>query len=340
MKNREGRDKHRNAELRWIAYIGGPRESRRLLGDVILNKQDIVTKRAFPDGCVPSTWSIDLHYPKKQFAKRYPQNPFISYAKFDARVDRLYGYPIPYRCFYSRNIENLFMAGRCISVTHEALGTVRVMKTCGMMGEVVGKAASICASKNCSPRDVYASHWKELAELLQLPGKSRRKSLQAPLVIPKDAPVARAMGPVIGIDPEKLSGIVVDDQDAVKKGQWTYGRGVKGFVAYGYAYASPDSGAQASFEKELESGRYEIRVAYGSHPNRGTSVPIDIETPGSHRTASINMRTTPPINGTFISIGTIDLPERGLCRVTIGTKKAGGIVHADAVQFVRVTRKP
>ena len=47
-------------------------------------------------------------------------------------------YPIPYRCFYSRNIDNLFMAGRNISVTHVALGTIRVMRTTGMMGEVVG----------------------------------------------------------------------------------------------------------------------------------------------------------------------------------------------------------
>ena len=62
-------------------------------------------------------------------------NPFIAYAVHGKGVDRSYGYPIPYRCFYSRNIGNLFMAGRCISVTHEALGTVRVMKTCGMMGK-------------------------------------------------------------------------------------------------------------------------------------------------------------------------------------------------------------
>ena len=58
------------------------------------------------------------------------------------RVDREYGYPVPYRCFYSRNVPNLFMAGRCISVTHDALGTVRVMRTCGMMGEVIGRASA------------------------------------------------------------------------------------------------------------------------------------------------------------------------------------------------------
>ena len=144
MKNRDGAADHKTAYLTWVAYIGGPRESRRLMGDVVLTQEDVVSKRDFPDGCVPSTWSIDLHYPKEQYAKKFPDNPFISIAKHDRRIDRSYGYPVPYRCFYSRNIDNLFMAGRCISVTHEALGTTRVMKTCGMMGEVVGKAASIC----------------------------------------------------------------------------------------------------------------------------------------------------------------------------------------------------
>ena len=98
---------------------------------VVLTEADIVGKRDFPDGVVPSTWSIDLHYPKEQYAKKYPDNPFISKAVHGKGVDRSYGYPVPYRCFYSANNDNLFKAGRCISVTHEALGTVRVIKTCG-----------------------------------------------------------------------------------------------------------------------------------------------------------------------------------------------------------------
>ena len=110
MKNRDGAKDHKNAKLTWVAYVGGPRESRRLLGDVILTEKDIVSKRDFTDGCVPSTWSIDLHYPKKQYAQKFPDNPFIAYAVHGKGVDRSYGYPVPYRCFYSRNIENLFMA--------------------------------------------------------------------------------------------------------------------------------------------------------------------------------------------------------------------------------------
>ena len=58
------------------------------------------------------------------------------------------------------------MAGRCISVTHVALGTTRLMRTIGMMGEVVGMAASICKAHGCDPRDIYAKHFGELKALM------------------------------------------------------------------------------------------------------------------------------------------------------------------------------
>lgn len=192
MKNGDGAAKHPNAVLTWVAYVGGPRESRRILGDVVLTQDDIVSKKEFPDGCVPSTWSIDLHYPKQEYAKKVPDNPFISIAVHDRRIDRNYGYPVPYRCFYSKDVENLFMAGRCVSVTHEALGTVRVMKTCGMMGEVVGKAASVAIKHGTTPRGVYEKHWGEMDELLKLPGKARRKTLDALIEVPSAAPQAPA----------------------------------------------------------------------------------------------------------------------------------------------------
>ena len=131
---------------------------------------------------MPTTWDIDLHYPKEQYAKKFPDNPFISRAEFGAGVDRKNGYPIPYRCFYSKNVPNLFMAGRCISVNHEALGTVRVMRTCGMMGEVVGKAAYLCTLHETSPRNVYDSYLPDLIDLAQAargdaPGFAQRRSV-------------------------------------------------------------------------------------------------------------------------------------------------------------------
>ena len=102
MKNGDGKDKHANAKLEWVAYVGGNRESRLLTGDVVLTREDIISKKDFPDGCVPTTWSIDLHVPKEQYAKKFPEDPFISKAIFDSRVDKKNGYPVPYRCFYSR----------------------------------------------------------------------------------------------------------------------------------------------------------------------------------------------------------------------------------------------
>ncbi|MGD8499185.1 MAG: FAD-dependent oxidoreductase, partial [Phycisphaerales bacterium] len=159
LKNQSrGRAKYANHKLEWVAYIAGKRESRRLLGDVILQQQDIQRRKRFPDAFVTTTWSIDLHYPDPKNSKHFPGAEFRSIAKYaDIKP-----YPIPYRCLYSRNIGNLMMAGRCISVTHVALGTVRVMRTCGMMGELIGIAASLCKKHDTDPRGVYQDHLAKL----------------------------------------------------------------------------------------------------------------------------------------------------------------------------------
>ncbi len=338
MKNGDGAEQHRGAYLTWLAYIGGPRESRRLMGDIVLTQDDIVEKVDYPDGCVPSTWSIDLHYPKKQYAEKYPDNPFISVAVHDRRIDRSFGYPVPYRCFYSRNVNNLFMAGRCISVTHEALGTTRVMKTCGMMGEVVGRAASICAAKNCSPRDVYAQYWSDMDELLQLPGKARREHVHAEIVIPDDAlSLAGPNGPPSGVDPSELPGQVVDDRQAKKTGKWTEGTGLKGYVGWGYVYAS-DSDASIRFKlKAPEAGRYEVRFAHQPHRNRSAHAPIDIETSDRSERVELNMQE-PPVRQGFSPIGQFELRQGETVTVVLAAKGADGLVHADAVQLTKIEK--
>lgn len=154
-------------QLNWVAYIAGKRESRRLLGDVILTAEDLRDNRSFPDGCFPCTWGIDTHFPNPAYSKGHEGDEFI--ADFTHGEGYIYKGPywVPYRCLYSRNISNLFMAGRDISVTHEALGAVRVMKTTGAMGEIVGMAASLCKRYDCTPREIYAEHLNELRILMQ-----------------------------------------------------------------------------------------------------------------------------------------------------------------------------
>jgi hypothetical protein len=338
MKHGHRAEEHDTAYLTWMAYIGGTRESRRLLGDVILTEEDIVSKRQFPDGTVPSTWSIDLHYPKKQYARKFPDNPFIAIAEQVELLDRDYGYPIPYRSFYSRNIENLFMAGRDISVTHEALGTTRVMKTCGMMGEVVGRAASICILEQCTPREVYEKHWLKLDELMQLPGKARRATLDDQIIIPEDAlPLASPYGALTGLDPDTLNGLVIDDATAVKTGNWTSGTGLKGYIGRGYLYAAPNSNSTIRFNFTTpESGKYDVRIAYLPHENRGSAVPVSINIGSTSDTFKINMRTAAPLTNDFYSLTKITLQKGQTGFVQLNTSDAGGYVHADAIALIRM----
>jgi hypothetical protein len=163
-----------NRRLAWVAHIGGKRESRRLLGDVILREQDVLQQHPYPDACVTTTWPIDLHYPRPENTKHFPGQEFRSIA----RTTRVKPYPIPFRCLYSRNVPNLMMAGRNISVTHVALGTVRVQRTTGMMGEVVGMAASLCKRHDTDPRGVYQLHLDELKQLMRR-GVGKRAALEA-----------------------------------------------------------------------------------------------------------------------------------------------------------------
>jgi hypothetical protein len=163
---KNARKLYSNHKLEWAAYIAGKRESRRLLGDLILSREDLIRTAPYPDGCVPTSWSIDLHLADKRYLKGFEDDPFVSYvaSRFE-KYQRPYW--IPFRCFYSRNVANLFMAGRNVSATHEALGTTRVMRTTGMMGEIVGMAASICKQHETDPRRVYEDYLDSLKRLMQ-----------------------------------------------------------------------------------------------------------------------------------------------------------------------------
>ena len=156
------KDAFANKELKWVAYNAGRRESRRLMGDFILDQNHLRNRDIQPDGTCVTTWTIDLHLPKTARESKFEGEPYQA----NSLNEKIWPYPIPYRCLYSRNVPNLFMAGRDISVTHIALGTTRLMRTHGMMGEVVGMAASVCKKHGCNPRDVYTTHLDELKELM------------------------------------------------------------------------------------------------------------------------------------------------------------------------------
>lgn len=176
VKNRSAARKDFDTKkLQWVAYVAGKRESRRLVGDLVLSSEDVLKSNVYPDGTCLSSWSIDLHYPKTEEKTGFKGESFRS----ECKQDMIVMYPVPFRCLYSRNVPNLLMAGRNISVTHAALGTVRVMRTTGMMGEVVGMAAAICKRHGCGPRDVYKRYFRELEEMMTVgAGKGLPQSRQ------------------------------------------------------------------------------------------------------------------------------------------------------------------
>ena len=156
-------EKFQNKDLEWVGYISGKRESRRLLGDYILKQDDIDKNVHHEDASFTASWSLDLHFPDPKNSEKFKDN------EFKAATNHIFIYPyaVPYRCLYSRNVDNLFMAGRNISVSHVALGTVRVMRTTGMMGEVVGMAASLCHKNSESPRGVYQNYLADLKVMMK-----------------------------------------------------------------------------------------------------------------------------------------------------------------------------
>lgn len=145
-----------NYDLNWVGFIPGYRESRRLEGDYILNERDVRENRIFEDAVAYGGWPMDEHV----------RCGIMDFDKLPSRIFNFDGcYTIPYRCFYSRDVKNLMMAGRDISTSKMAFGSTRVMGTCAVGGQAVGTAAAMAIKYGVLPREV-ARHMDELQQTL------------------------------------------------------------------------------------------------------------------------------------------------------------------------------
>lgn len=321
-----------NYRLKWAAYIMGKRESRRLLGDVVLTADHFRQRIEWPDPAFPCTWHIDLHFPDPEYDDPRLDEPFIARATNSPEYHYEGPYWAPYRCLYSRNIENLFMAGRDISVSHDGLGAVRVMRTCGMMGETVGKAAWIAVRHDTTPRGVYQSHLDQLQELMREPGIKRRASLDGPLELPPGVVMSNGR---VAMDISSLEGAVIDDTQAMFEGAWQSNGSLAGFVGAGYKYSS-DANARAIFPVEVaDDGTYEVLITWQPHNNRASKATVEVLSADGSESIVIDQRR--PASGTksFQSLGQFEFKASESGAVTFRTKDAGGIVHVDAVQLIK-----
>lgn len=157
--------------LEWVGQIPGKRESRRFEGDYMLRQQDIIEQRTHHDAVAYGGWSIDLHPADGVFSEKPSCNQWHSKGI----------YQIPYRCFYSHNISNLFLAGRIISASHVAFGSSRVMGTGACGAQAVGMAAVLCRQYDVHPRQLLKEEW-----LHELQSKLIRTGQHIPLFAPVD----------------------------------------------------------------------------------------------------------------------------------------------------------
>ena len=145
-----------NFALVWVGALPGMRESRRLMGDYMLSECDVLEHRIFDDAVCYGGWCVDLHAP----------HGLLDFDRLPSDCNFYRGvYTIPYRSYYSRNIKNLFMAGRDISTTKLGLASTRIIGCCAIGGEAVGIAAALCKKYGCNPRELMP-HIRELQQLI------------------------------------------------------------------------------------------------------------------------------------------------------------------------------
>lgn len=291
--------------LDFVPFNLGKRESRRLLGDVILTENDVRNRTLFEDAVATGSWSIDLH-------DHAEEADFLTVCH-----QPLFGrYWIPLRALYSRNIENLFMVGRCFSATHVGLGSPRVMNTTGQMGVAVGCAAALCRRYSVEPR-MLAANPAHVAELQT--------------VIGGDFPSHK----------DAANWIIIDDDDAQWvefHGDWQMGLHENGdHFGSGFRFVERGNAeTRASFTLPVtQAGRYRIRMMWNYYWNgRAAAVPITIRHADGTLNLEVDMRHG---SGLWHELATVKLVPNKMAEVCIETVGTDGVVVADAVAMDRVT---
>ena len=160
-----------NWDLSFLGFQPGKRESRRMMGEYLITQCDISDGKVYEDEVAFGGWPLDDHFPDGFYHRGHPNTNYSTPAP----------YSIPYRALYSKNVDNLFFAGRNISVTHMAMSSTRVMGTCALLGQAVGSAAAVAVKNGCTPHDVYCNNMDQLQQILLnadafLPSKVRKVS--------------------------------------------------------------------------------------------------------------------------------------------------------------------
>ena len=293
------------------------REARRMIGTYVMTENELRKKRPTPDSVGMGSYTIDSHNVQRYITPEGSvQNEGDIGVPTNGPYEIAYGSLVPKR----GQADNLLVPV-CVSSTHIAFGSIRMEPVFMILGQSAATAAVMAIEAGIPVQEV--------------PYAKLREHLLA------DGQILEWSGPAqtrrAGRDPAKLPGIVVDDAQAKVTGHWQESSASQTFLGEGYRHDSKGQHgpATARFEAKLpKAGRYEVRLAYTPNPNRASNVPVGIEHSGGEAAAKVDQRKEPPIEGTFVSLGTYEFNEGAVAAVTVSNSGADGFVIIDGVQWL------
>lgn len=290
------------------------REARRMVSDYVMTQADCQGRRVATDPVGLGAYNMDSHN-----VQRYVDSEGHVKNEGDIQVG-VSPYPISYRSIVPKESEcaNLYVPV-CLAATHISYGSIRMEPVFMVLGQSSATAAALAIDGSTSVQKVdYAKLREQLLagkQVLEWTG-ARKSSASA-------------------IDPKSLPGLVVDDKDAIKRGDWSESSSIGGYIGTSYLHDGNANKGQlsATFKFTLkEPGEYEVRVAYTANPNRASNIPIAIQHAAGETKATLDEKQTPAIDKTFHSLGKYRFEKEAT--VTVTNTATNGYVVIDAVQLV------
>ncbi len=292
------------------------REARRMVSEYVMSEKNCKRLEVVPDSVGMGAYNMDSHN-----TLRYVTAEGFARNEGDIQIGTR-PYPISYRSIRPKQTEctNLLVPV-CMAASHIAYGSIRMEPVFMVLGQSAATAASLAIDSESPVQNI---DYAKLSERLTADKQVLDFETPAPPAVTK-------------LSKEQVGGIVVDDQEAIRKGFDSIGQTVSPFVELGYAHDNNEEKGEQSarFVAELpKAGKYEILLAYTPHANRATNVPVAVYDGATLHRLTVNQRKSPPVQGLFLSLGTFEFAAGKSSYVEISNHATDGHVIIDAVQWL------
>ena len=291
------------------------REARRMVGKYVMTENELLKKRPTPQSIGMGSYTMDSHNVQRYVTpKGYVQNEGDIGVSTRGPYEVALGSILPKK----KQCENLLVPV-CVSSSHIAFGSIRMEPVFMILGQSAATVASMAINKDIAVQDV---DYDQLRERLLKEGQVLNYEYTY---------TGKA-----GVDPEKMTGTVVDDSMAKLTGSWGNSSSTGTWVGREYRHDGnkADGRSIATFEAKLKPGRYEVRLAYSHNGNRATNVPVVVHHAEGNRTILVNQKKVPPIDKLFVSLGEFTFSADTPAVVTISNQETDGYVIIDAIQWI------